>query len=240
MTIETAGETREKRWYVIHTYSGYENKVKANLEHRIESMGMEDKIFRVMVPVEEAMEIKDGKKKRFRWFWHKFSEYTLPSVKGNMPWEIRWVRAAVPAKPCFGGWLAAAHAQRVVIRKRIELLYGKTQMFEPVSRFAGTVHVGFGRSHRPIHARVPIDAKGETGGVQQGLHFFERLVPQLSSSARPPSEDEPAALVATGRGVRPHAARLPDGSRVNAIVAPLAIGGALAAAVFAGAIILFV
>src|SRR6188472_589918 len=39
----------EKRWYVIHTYSGYENKVKANLEHRIESMGMEDKIFHVLV-----------------------------------------------------------------------------------------------------------------------------------------------------------------------------------------------
>ena len=38
----------EKRWYVIHTYSGYENKVKANLEHRIESMGMEDKIFQVL------------------------------------------------------------------------------------------------------------------------------------------------------------------------------------------------
>ena len=37
----------EKRWYVVHTYSGYENKVKANLEKRVESMGMEDKIFRV-------------------------------------------------------------------------------------------------------------------------------------------------------------------------------------------------
>src|SRR6478752_3188105 len=42
MTIETRAP--EKRWYVIHTYSGYENKVKANLEHRIESMGMEDEI----------------------------------------------------------------------------------------------------------------------------------------------------------------------------------------------------
>ena len=40
----------EKRWYVIHTYSGYEKKVKTNLEHRIESMGMEDKIFQVLVP----------------------------------------------------------------------------------------------------------------------------------------------------------------------------------------------
>lgn len=53
----------EKNWYVIHTYSGYENKVKANLERRIESLGMEDKIFRVLVPMEQEYEIKDGKKK---------------------------------------------------------------------------------------------------------------------------------------------------------------------------------
>jgi transcriptional antiterminator NusG len=50
-------------WYVIHTYSGYENKVKANLENRIKNLGMEDKIFRVLVPTEESTEIKDGKKK---------------------------------------------------------------------------------------------------------------------------------------------------------------------------------
>ena len=46
-----------------HTYSGYENKVKANLEKRVESMGMSDKIFRVIVPEEEETDIKNGKKK---------------------------------------------------------------------------------------------------------------------------------------------------------------------------------
>jgi len=53
----------DKHWYVIHTYSGYENKVKANLERRVASMGMEDMIFRVFVPTEEEIEFKDGKKK---------------------------------------------------------------------------------------------------------------------------------------------------------------------------------
>ena len=55
MTDLSGTETKapDKRWYVIHTYSGYENKVKANLEHRIESMGMEDKIFQVLVPMED-------------------------------------------------------------------------------------------------------------------------------------------------------------------------------------------
>lgn len=52
-----------KLWYVIHTYSGYENKVKANLEKRIESMNMEEKIFRILVPMEDEIEVKDGKRK---------------------------------------------------------------------------------------------------------------------------------------------------------------------------------
>ena len=65
MMTETTTETTkapEKRWYVIHTYSGYENKVKANLEHRIESMGMEDKIFQVLVPMEDEIEIRQGQR----------------------------------------------------------------------------------------------------------------------------------------------------------------------------------
>jgi len=54
--------TDGRRWYVIHTYSGYENKVKTNLEHRIQSMDMGDKIFQVLVPTEEEIEIKNGKR----------------------------------------------------------------------------------------------------------------------------------------------------------------------------------
>jgi transcriptional antiterminator NusG len=49
-------------WYVIHTYAGYENKVRANLNSRTASMNMEDKIFDVVIPTEEVMEIKGGKK----------------------------------------------------------------------------------------------------------------------------------------------------------------------------------
>jgi transcription termination/antitermination protein NusG len=52
-----------RNWFVVHTYSGYENKVKANLERRIHSMGMQDKIFRVLVPMEDEVEFKDGKRK---------------------------------------------------------------------------------------------------------------------------------------------------------------------------------
>jgi len=55
--------SRGKNWYVIHTYSGYEEAVARNLKQRIESFGMEDKIFNVIVPIEKKIKIKSGKRK---------------------------------------------------------------------------------------------------------------------------------------------------------------------------------
>ena len=57
------GEVEGPAWYVIHCYSGYENKVRHNLEQRIDSMGMKGKIFDVVVPTEEEIEVKDGKRR---------------------------------------------------------------------------------------------------------------------------------------------------------------------------------
>jgi len=53
----------ERSWFVVHCYSGYENKVKHNLEQRIESMGMANQIFQVVVPTEEEIEVKEGKRR---------------------------------------------------------------------------------------------------------------------------------------------------------------------------------
>jgi transcriptional antiterminator NusG len=55
--------SEEIKWYVVHTYSGYENKVKANLEKIVENRSMQDYIVDIVVPMEEQIEIKDGKKK---------------------------------------------------------------------------------------------------------------------------------------------------------------------------------
>ena len=52
-----------RAWYVVHCYSGYENKVKHNLEQRIETMQMQDQIFQVVVPTEDEMEVRDGKRR---------------------------------------------------------------------------------------------------------------------------------------------------------------------------------
>ena len=69
-SVETSVEVKtdkpakdnKKRWYIVHTYSGYENKVKVNLEKRIEYMNMADKIFRIEVPQKTVTQVKGGKK----------------------------------------------------------------------------------------------------------------------------------------------------------------------------------
>jgi len=60
---DLAAPVEGRAWYVIHTYSGYENKVRTNLEHRIESMDAKDLIFQVIVPTEEEIEIRDGQRR---------------------------------------------------------------------------------------------------------------------------------------------------------------------------------
>ena len=55
-------EEHKKQWYVIHTYSGYEDRVKINLEHRIQNMDVKDKILQVVIPTEEEIEIKNGQR----------------------------------------------------------------------------------------------------------------------------------------------------------------------------------
>jgi len=62
-TEEEATREEGRHWYVIHSYSGYENKVKKNLESRIESMGMEDYVFEVVVPTEGVVELRDGRRR---------------------------------------------------------------------------------------------------------------------------------------------------------------------------------
>jgi transcriptional antiterminator NusG len=93
-------------WYVVHTYAGYENKVKANLESRIHTMQMEGKIFRVHIPMEDVMEIKNGKKqivqkKVFPGYLLVKMEYDNDSwyVVRNTPGVTGFVSAGTGQKP---------------------------------------------------------------------------------------------------------------------------------------------
>jgi transcriptional antiterminator NusG len=93
-------------WYVVHTYAGYENKVKANLESRIHTMQMEDKIFDVHIPMEDVMEIKGGKKqvvqrKVFPGYLLVKMDYDNDSwyVVRNTPGVTGFVAAGTGSKP---------------------------------------------------------------------------------------------------------------------------------------------
>ena len=93
-------------WYVVHTYSGYENKVKANLESRIHTMQMEGKIFGVHIPMEDVMEIKSGKKqvvkrKQFPGYLLVRMVYDNDSwyVVRNTPGVTGFVAAGTGSKP---------------------------------------------------------------------------------------------------------------------------------------------
>lgn len=75
----SSSETPEgPAWYVIHCYSGYENKVRHNLEQRIETMGMKDKVFDVVVPTQEEIEVRDGKRRTVE--RHIFPGYVLVNM----------------------------------------------------------------------------------------------------------------------------------------------------------------
>jgi transcription termination/antitermination protein NusG len=74
--LETTNDQRA--WYVVHCYSGYENKVRHNLEQRIDTMGMKDRIFDVVIPTQEEIEVKDGKRRTVE--RHVFPGYVLVNM----------------------------------------------------------------------------------------------------------------------------------------------------------------
>jgi len=77
----------KEKWYVVHTYSGYENKVKANIEKTIENRGIVDAIYDIQIPLEEVVEIKDDKKRVV--MRKKFPGYVM--IKMNMCDEAWYV-----------------------------------------------------------------------------------------------------------------------------------------------------
>ncbi len=76
--VDLPADGQERSWFVVHCYSGYENKVRYNLEQRIETMGMKDKIFDVVIPTQEEIEVRDGKRRTVE--RHVFPGYVLVNM----------------------------------------------------------------------------------------------------------------------------------------------------------------
>lgn len=114
----------EKAWYVLHTYSGYENKVKENIDLRKNSMDMEENIFRVMVPEEEITEVKEGEQKtRSR---KKFPGYVL--VEMVMSDEAWFVVRNTPGVTGFVGSHGAGSKPSPLLEEEAAVLLGEAQL----------------------------------------------------------------------------------------------------------------
>jgi transcriptional antiterminator NusG len=139
-----------RAWYVVHSYSGYENKVKKNLEHRIESMNMQGKVFNVIVPTEEEIEIKEGHRRHTK--KRVFPGYILVNmvldeeswfVVRNTPGVTGFVRAGTKPAP-----LRPDEAEKIFKRMEAEAPTIKISFREgqsvriidgPFADFVGTV-----------------------------------------------------------------------------------------------------
>src|SRR5579875_3184089 len=138
------------RWYVINTYSGHENKVKANLEHRIESMGQRKRFRRVVVPTEQVIETKDGQKVQAE-------KRTLPGfvLAGSTPVPLS--QAEVDRILHTGGGTA------VQARPQVEFQLGESVKITsgPLADFDGEI----------------IDVNPDAQKLQVMVNIFERQVP---------------------------------------------------------------
>jgi len=124
---------QEKNWYVIHTYSGYEDAVAKNLKQRIESLNMENKIFNVIVPKEKKVKIKNGKRKIVE--EKIYPGYVLVEmIVDDESWYV------VRNTPRVTGFLGAGTTPIPVSKKDIDDLMKRMEVAEP--EFQVDVEVG--------------------------------------------------------------------------------------------------
>ena len=163
------------RWYVINTYSGHENKVKANLEHRIESMNQRSRFRRVVVPTEQVIETKDGQKVQAE-------KRTLPgyvlvnmdmnpdawTVVKNTPGVTGFVGAGATPAPLSQPEVdrilhTASPAALAAARAQVEFLLGESVKITsgPLADFDGEI----------------TDVNADAQKLQVMVNIFERQVP---------------------------------------------------------------
>lgn len=164
----------ESRWYVVHTYSGYENKVKTNLEKRVESMEMQAKIFRVLVPLEDEIEIKDGKQKKVK--RKVFPGYVLVEmIMGDDSWYV------VRNTPGVTGFVGAANKPIPLSDEEVQTILRA----EEAQNAPATVVVGYEidqpvrviAGHLKDHAGVIKEIYPEKGRVKVVVDMFGRETP---------------------------------------------------------------
>ncbi len=162
-----------KKWYVIHTYSGHENKVKTNLEKAIHSAGLEDCFGQILVATEEFVEMKDGKRKTSK--RKTFPSYVM--VEMDLNDDTRHVVQNVPGVTRFIG-----SGQNAVALKENEVRRVLGQMEQTKSRPTPTVQFKVGDHVRVVDGPFSaftgvVDEVSERGKVKVMVSIFGRATP---------------------------------------------------------------
>jgi len=168
-TLKTSGE---RLWYVVHCYSGYENKVRHAIEQRTETMGMRDKIFDVIVPTEEEIEIKDGKRRNVE--RRVFPGYILVEMKMD---EDSWY--VVRNTPGVTGFVGMGNDPTPLrpeeVRQILDRMEAKTQVVRVDFKIGQKVRIIDGPFNDFIGTVAAIDP--DKNKVRVMVNFFGRDTP---------------------------------------------------------------
>lgn len=172
----------EKSWFVVHTYSGYEHKVKANLESRTQTMGMTEQIFRILVPEQEVTTIQDGEAKTT--VENDFPGYVLVEMATpqdyNMTDEAWYVVRNTPGVTGFLGSHGAGSKPNSLMPEEVDLLMKRMGM---VTREVVDLAVEVGQTVKIITGPfagmegtvVSVDAEKQT--LEATVEVFGRETP---------------------------------------------------------------
>ena len=162
----------DARWFVVHTYSGYENKVKANLEKRVSSMGMENQIFKVVVPVEEQIEVKDGRRRIIQ--RRIFPGYVLVQmIMTDDSWYV------VRNTPGVTGFVGAGNKPTPLDQAEVEEILRQMGVERPKPKIDFEIGENIKVRSGPFEGFVGVidDIDGEKGKIRVLVSMFGRETP---------------------------------------------------------------
>lgn len=169
---EGSGGVAQPKWYVVHSYSGYENKVKQNLEQRIASMNMQDQIFQVVVPTENEIEVREGKRREYK--RRIFPGYVLVQMTMN---DESW--SVVRNTPNVTGFVGMGNKPTPLREEEVNRILNRMEAEAP------TVKVTFKHGQKVRIVQGPFvdfigsvdDINMEKGKVRVMVSFFGRETP---------------------------------------------------------------
>lgn len=173
-----------KKWYVVHTYSGYENKVKTNIEHLIETQGLEDSIYEVLIPMEEVTELKEGGR-RVTSEKKVFPGYVLVRVKANRVSAGKYqmdanTQVAIRNTPGVTGWVGNDGEPEPLTRDEFNKI---TKRVAPEAPKKTTTDLSEGQSIRVVSGPLAdfdgtvAEVNAEAGKVKVMVSIFGRETP---------------------------------------------------------------